>query len=162
MARIAPETYKPILQFRFKVIFSAITNVSFFAKSVDLPSAENNPVTVEYGNTYMKLKGKTRWNDITMTCYAYENITQEQLWNWLNNMHQEVFAGKDRWAEEYKKDIQIQLLSPREQVVGTWTLIGAFISTVNYGNMDWGSEEVVQPEVTIAYDWARYEPTQPI
>lgn len=157
MARISPETYKPLLQFRFRIIFSAIGDIGIYGKSATLPIVENNPITVEYGNTYMKVKGKTRWNDISFTCYAFEGLTFEQLWSYLSDLHQSVSLGTDFYADRYKKDIQIQLLSPDDQtIVGTWKLIGGFISTLNYGQLDWSSDEVVQPQVTISYDYAEF------
>lgn len=162
MARLSPETYHPLLAFRFKIIFSVIDGVQFFGKSITLPQAENNPVTIEYGNTYMKVKGKTRWNDVTMTCYAFESMTLEKLWEWLNTYHQDITNGKDFYADQYKKDIQIQLISPNEErVVGTWKLVGAFINLVNYGQLDFASEEIIQPEITISYDYALYEAGSP-
>ena len=99
----------------------------------------------------MKVKGKTRWNDVTMTCYAFESMTLEKLWEWLNTYHQDITNGKDFYADQYKKDIQSQLISPNEErVVGTWKLVGAFINLVNYGQLDFASEEIIQPEITIS------------
>lgn len=157
MARLSPETYKPQLGFRFRIVFSQLPNIQFYGKATSLPVVENNPLSVEYGNTYMKVKGKTRWNDITITCYEYERMTMDELWDYLTKLHQDVELGKDFYADEYKKDITIQLLSPKEQTVGTWRLIGAFIASLNPGQLDFSSEEVVQPELVIAYDYARYE-----
>ena len=157
MARIAPETYKPILGFRFGITFSKLPNVGFYGHSSTLPSVENNPQTIEYGNTYIKVKGKTRWNDITITCYAFENITMNEMWNYLNTAHQIIGDGKDKYADQYKGDIQLQLLSPQEEVVTTFKLVGAFIASTNFGQMGWPNEEIVQPELTIAYDYAMFE-----
>ena len=67
MARLSPQDIHPLLSFRFKVIFSILDNVQFYGKAITLPAAENNPLTIDYGNTYIKVKGKTRWNDVTMT-----------------------------------------------------------------------------------------------
>lgn len=157
MARLSPETYAPILQFRFQIIFSNLENIKIYGKAASLPNVQNNPITVEYGNTYLKVKGKTRWDDVEFTCYAYEGITYEELWDYLNKLHQEISTGKDRYGETYKKDIQILLMSPTTDVViGKWKLIGAFLSSLNFGELDWGSDEVVQPRITIAYDYAEY------
>lgn len=162
MARLSPQDIHPLLSFRFKVIFSILDNVQFYGKAITLPAAENNPLTIDYGNTYIKVKGKTRWNDVTMTCYAFEDMTHNELFDWLNGLHQKIDEGKDWYGDDYKKDITIQLLSPgADRVVGTWKLIGAFINTVNFGNMDFSSEEIIQPEVTISYDYAMYEPGTP-
>jgi len=161
MARMSPQDYHPILSFRFQVTFSVLEGIGFWGKSVTLPSATNNPITIEYGNTYVKVKGKTRWNDVTMTCYAFEGMTNEQLWKWLNELHQKVDEGKDYYADQYKRDVTINLMNPKnDATVGTWKLIGAFISDINFGSLDFASEEIVQPEITISYDYAIYEPKQ--
>ncbi len=159
---MSPNDYNPLLSFRFKVIFSTLEGLEFYGKSITLPEAENNPLTVEYGNTYIKLKGKTKWNDVTMTCYAFENVTHDRLWNWLNSIHQDITNGKDYYADQYKKDIIIQLLNPAgEVVIGSWKLINAFISRINFGAMDYTTEEIVQPEISISYDYALYESGTP-
>lgn len=157
MARLAPATYKPILQFRFRILFSQLPNIQFYGKATSLPEFENNVSVAEYGNTYLKTKGKTRWNDITISCYSYEQMTVDELWDYMNTLHQDVELGKDFYPDDYKKDITIEYLSPKEEVIGTWRLIGAFIAKVSNGQMDYAGEEIVQPEVTIAYDYARYE-----
>ena len=136
MARISPETYNPQLTFRFRIQFSQLADVSVYGKAIQLPTVDNSPITVEYGNTQMKVKGKTKWNDIQMTCYAYERMTMNQLWGYLNDLHQDVIQGTDEYGDTYKKDIQIQLLGPTDNVVGTWKLIGAFIGQINYGELD--------------------------
>lgn len=160
MARLAPATYKPQLSFRFRILFSQLPNVEFYGKATTLPKVENTIITAEYGNTYMRLKGKTRWNAITISCYAYEQMTIDELWDYLNNLHQEIETGKDFYADEYKKDITIQLLNPKEETIGTWRLIGAFLASIDHGQLDFAAEEIVQPEITIEYDYARYEKVQ--
>jgi len=159
LARLTPENNNPQLSFRFKVIFSELADIGIYAKAVQLPTVDNSPITVEYGNTQMKVKGKTKWNDITLTCYAFEKKTINQLWGYLNDLHQDVTLGTDEYPETYKKDIQLQLLSPSDVVVGTWKLIGAFMASVNFGEFDYAAEEVVQPQLVISYDYAMFEST---
>lgn len=156
MARLSPEGNNPQLSFRFKVVFSELKDIGIYAKGIQLPTVDNSPITVEYGNTQMKVKGKTKWNDITLTCYAYEKKTIDQLWAYLNTLHQKVEDGTDFYPDEYKKDIIIQLLSPSDIPVGTWKLIGAFMGNINFGEFDYAAEEVVQPQMTISYDYAMF------
>lgn len=156
MARLSPELHNPQVSFRFRIQFSLLPDVNIYGKAVTLPVVDHAPITMEYGNTQMKVKGKTKWNDITITCYAYERITIDQLWTYLNGYHQDVAQGSDEYGDTYKKDIQIQLLGPTDNVVGTWKLIGAFVATSDFGSFDWSTEEVVQPELTIAYDYATF------
>lgn len=156
MARLSPESHEPLVSFRFRIQFSQLQDIPIYGKAIQLPTVDNSPITLEYGNTQMKVKGKTKWNDIQITCYAYERMTMNQLWAYLNDLHQDVIQGRDEYGDTYKKDIQIQLMGPTDNVVGTWKLIGAFMSQINYGDLDWSTEEVVQPQITISYDYATF------
>jgi hypothetical protein len=160
MARLTPDNLNPQLSFRFKLVFSELGDIGVYGKAVQLPTVDNGTIVVDYGNTQLKVKGKTKWNDIDITCYAFEKITMEQLWNYLNKLHQQVDVGEDYYPDDYKKDIQIQLLSPYDLVVGTWKLIGAFVNTLNFGELDYSNEEIVQPRLTISYDYAIYTTSQ--
>jgi hypothetical protein len=42
---------------------------SFMIKKVDRPSFANNEIVLDHINVYRKVKGKTRWNDITLELY---------------------------------------------------------------------------------------------
>lgn len=156
MSRLSPEAFDPQLTFRFKIQFSSLQDIGFYGKSINLPAVDNGPIAIDYGNTQVKVKGKTKWNDIEMTCYAYEGMTINQLWDHLNNLHQDIRLGQDKYGDDYKKDIQIQLMSPADFPVATWTLIGAFIGQINFGDLDWSTEEVVQPRITLSYDYATF------
>lgn len=158
MPRIATyQAHKPTLQFRYKMTTSKLANVQIYGRSAQQPSYENAPVSVEHGNYYFKVKGKTRWNSVTLSCYQFEGITAKELWDYLNNDHQSVAGAEDKYADSYKHDMQLMLLGPDgSSVVGTWKLMGAFIENNAWGDLDWGTDDVVQCELTIAYDYAEF------
>lgn len=160
MARLDPAQYRPILSYHFQVMFSTLNEGEFvtYAKGLTLPSMTNNPIKVDYGNTYMHLKGKTFWNPITMTFYALSKpTTTNKLWDYINK-HQTIKDGKDAFKSDYIGDIQLALLNPDETQVGTWKLINAFISEISFGDMDWSNEEIVTPEITFVYDYPEWTP----
>ncbi len=39
----------------------------------------------------------------------------------------------------------------------TWTLVNSFISSVNYGDLDYSSDELVSIEIIVTYDYATTE-----
>ena len=39
----------------------------------------------------------------------------------------------------------------------TWTLVNSFIKSVNYGDLDYGSDELVSIEIVVSYDYATTE-----
>ncbi len=149
MARLSPENYDPLLSFRFKIQFSSLKDVTFYGKAINLPTIDNAAITFEYGNTQVKVKGKTKWNDVTLTMYAYEKMTMEQLWDYMNTLHQDIVKGEDKYADDYKKDIQIQLLSPSDLPIATWTLIGAFANSINFGDLDYDDDGIQRPHMIV-------------
>ena len=170
MARLSPADYRPILQYHFIVDFSGQSadsifgvgelelnqNTQNYARGSDLPSADNNPIMIEYGNTYMWVKGKTRWNNITMQFYSLsEPNVNSKLWEYLN-VHQQITGGEEQFKKDYVGELTIKLLNPDETPVGRWVLVNTFIASINFGNVNWGSEDVIQPEITFVYDFARW------
>lgn len=151
---VTPQSYHPSLQFRYKVTTSKLPGAEFYARSAQQPGFENAPVTLEHINYYFKVKGKTRWDDLTMTCYQYEGITAIQFWDYLQQ-HQQVPGAVDSRAPGYKHDMQIMVLAPDgSSPVFTWKLVGAFFSSVKWGDMDWGTDDAIQVQCTIAFDHA--------
>lgn len=151
---VIPDTHHPSLQFRYQVLSSKIPGSAIYARSAQQPGFDNAPVNVEHINGYFKVKGKTRWNDITLTCYNFEGITAKELWDYMNGSHQNVTSADDQYAPTYKHDMTINILDPHGTTpVATWSLKGAFFSSVSWGDMDWGTDDVIQAEVVISYDW---------
>jgi len=157
MPRLAqPDVFHPRLQFRYTWFTSHLPGISIYARSAQQPSFDNNPVTVDFMSSYYKLKGKTRWNDITLTCYQFEGITGRELYQYLNNDHFNVSDAVENFADEYKHKMQLFLLNPLGVPTGIWTLEGAFIANASWGSMDYGSDEVMECEITISYDYAEF------
>lgn len=154
MARLSPAAHKPILSFRFELQTTALPQANIYCKSAALPSIDNAPVIAEYGNTQLKVKGKTKWNDLQISCYYYEGITWTDFWAWLTK-HQMTDNGIDKYADEYKSDITIKLNKPSgDSSVHEVKLIGAFIASAELGSLDWTGEEIVEMNITLAYDYA--------
>lgn len=152
---VTPDVFHPSLQFRYMITTSKLPGAAFYARSAQQPGFEQNPVTLEYINSYFKVKGKTRWDDLTMTCYQYEGFTAPQFYSYLQQ-HQVTATATDSYAPVYKHDLQIMILNPMEIPVHTWKLIGAFYSSVKWGEMDWGTDDPIQVELTLAFDYVDF------
>ena len=152
---VVPEVFHPILQFRYTLFTSKLPGATIFARSSQQPGFENNPIKVDYGNGYFKVKGKTNWDDLQVSCYQFEGITVPQFWLYLQQ-HQITKFAKDLYGSIYKHNLSITTLNPMGIPVGTWRLHGAFYNSVKFGEMDWGGEDVAQVDLSIAYDYAEY------
>lgn len=157
MPRIASSTVlRPILEHRFMIHTSRLPGVQLYGKSVQLPTFDNAPVRLDHKGGYINVKGRTIWNDISITCYQFEGITMNSLWAYVNS-HQDVKSGDDKEIYQYKNDMQLWVLNPAQAPLGKWTLVDAFISSLSWGDMAWDGDAVTECTLNIVYDYAKYE-----
>lgn len=158
MRVLVPEAFHPQLQFRYTVYTSKLIGSSFYARSAQQPAFDNNPIKVDYQGGYFKVKGKTNWQDISIRCYQFEGITLPDFWKYVQQ-HQFTRPALDQYNVVYKHDLRLVLLNPTGLPIGTWKLIGAFYSSVNFGDLDWGSDsDVAEIDLSICYDYAEFVP----
>ena len=130
---------------------------SYIIKAAARPSLTNGEVVLDHINIDRKVKGKTRWNDVAITLYdPIVPSGAQAVMEWVR-LHHESLTGRDGYSTQYKKDITFHSLSPTGEKIEEWTLKGAFILDTNFGQMDWGTEEYVQIEMTLKYDYAVLE-----
>ena len=130
---------------------------SYIIKAAARPSLTNGEVVLDHINIDRKVKGKTRWNDVAITLYdPIVPSGAQAVMEWVR-LHHESVTGRDGYSTQYKKDITFHSLSPTGEKIEEWTLKGAFILDTNFGQMDWGTEESVQIEMTLKYDYAVLE-----
>lgn len=155
MPRLAsPFVLHPTLQFRYLVTWTKLPGVTLHARSATQPQINNNPIKVDYNMTSFYVKGKTDWDPITLQCYQFEGITRLELSLYLEKQHTSV--GIDGPYELGIGQMQIFILNPMSIPIGFWTLINPWIANYDFGQMDWGSEDVAQASLTIQYDHAKY------
>ena len=127
---------------------------SYIIKGVSAVTLNQGIVTLNHINVERKVKGKSVWQDVTMT--LFDPITPsgaQAVMEWVR-LHHESVTGRDGYSDFYKKDITFNTLGPVGDKVEEWTLKGAFISSATFGDMDWSTEDPVQIELTLKYDYA--------
>ena len=130
---------------------------TYIIKAAARPSLTNGEVILDHINVERKLKGKTRWQDISITLYdPIVPSGAQAVMEWVR-LHHESLTGRDGYSTQYKKDIRFNSLSPTGEIIEEWLLKGAFIADSNFGQMDWSTEESVQIELTLKYDYAVLE-----
>ncbi len=149
--------FEPAVAFRFALTSTKLGSSSkVLLKSAGLPKLEQGEVVIDYINTDFKVKGKSRWQDITVT--MYNPVDQETgataVHEWIK-LHHDSQSGEDGFAfSNYKEDMVLDVLDPKGGIAQQWTLYGAFITSVNWGDMDWAGEDANLIEMTIKYDYA--------
>jgi len=127
---------------------------SYLVKAAARPSMTNGAIVLDHINIDRKVKGKSRWNDVSIT--LYDPVTSEGaqlVMAWIRH-HHESLTGRDGYSTQYKQDLEFYALSAMGEKIENWTLKGAFISEATFSAMDWGTEEAATIELTLKYDFA--------
>lgn len=149
------KNFEPKLGNRFIMEINGIE--SYIIKTASRPTFTSEVVELDHINVKRKIKGKSTWDDVNITLYdPIVPSGAQQVMEWIRTSH-ESLTGRDGYAAFYKKDITFYLLGPVGDKIEQWTLKGAFITSANFGELDWASNDPVSIELTLAYDYAVLE-----
>ncbi len=147
--------FEPKLANRFIMEIDGIP--SFMVKTANRPKIESEVVELDHINLKRKIKGKSNWTDITITLYdPIVPSGAQSVMEWIRSSHESI-TGRDGYADFYKKNIDFYMLGPVGDKVEQWKLVGAWISSAEFGDVDWSSNDPVMITLTITYDYAILE-----
>ena len=145
-------SFEPQVQNRFIMYIAGIP--SYLVKKASAPGFEAGEVILDHINVYRKLKGKVRWNDITLSLYNPVTPSGAQaVMEWARLAHEEV-TGRDGYSDFYKKNITLNALGPVGDIVGEWIIQGAYVKSATFGEYDWSNDQALELTVTLAMDYA--------
>ncbi len=160
----------PKLKYRFRATFENFgvsTDVAELTKQVvDIkrPNVNFNPITIDVYNSKVYLQGKPEWQDITINLRddAAGNISRlvgEQIQKQFDFAEQSSAAS----GIDYKFLLRYEVLdggngANQPNVLETWELYGCMLSSVDYGDMAYSSNDPVQIALTVKFDNAVQTP----
>ena len=149
------KNFEPKLGNRFIMEINGIE--SYIIKTASRPTFTSEVVELDHINVKRKIKGKSTWDDVNITLYdPIVPSGAQQVMEWIRTSH-ESLTGRDGYNTFYKRDVTFYLLGPVGDKIEQWTLKGAFITSANFGELDWASNDPVSIELTLAYDYAILE-----
>ena len=179
--------FQPKRQFRFLVSFSKLKNLTFMAKTAEKPTYDMTAAEHNVLNHVFKFPGVVKWEDVSISFIdAVDPNTGSKFYNALRNSGYVLPTSPDALTHGVTKIgshaslglVKIQQLDgggvipldgvdPGDKVgalddvdiVDEWTLHNAFIKSVKFGDLDYGSEELIQIDVGLVYDYASYSGT---
>ncbi len=132
-------SFEPMLKHRFRMEIDGIP--TYMIKKVDKPQATSTEVEIPHINVSSFVKGKTKWSSET-TLELYNPISPSGtaiVMEWFR-MHHESVTGRDGYFDMYAKDVTVEVLGPVGDIVESWTYKGAWIKSMEFGDLDWGTE----------------------
>tara|TARA_R110002012_G_scaffold113194_5_gene259183 strand:+ start:2277 stop:2753 length:477 start_codon:yes stop_codon:yes gene_type:complete len=147
----------PARKYRFKV--GTAKNINWwYANSVSLPSFEINTNEYQLINQKFKYPGVPTWNDVTISIVDVADSVKEI--KKLLKQYKFDFLQVEGIQKEFNNqgnDFVIEQMKSDGKALRTWTLVNSFIKSVNYGDLDYGSDELVSIEIVVSYDYATTE-----
>jgi hypothetical protein len=161
----------PKMKYRFRAIFE---NFGISTDKVELtkqvsdisrPNLNFNPFSIDVYNSKVNLVGKPTWEPVSVNLRddAGGNVSKligEQVQKQFDFAEQSSASS----GIDYKFVLKFEMLdggngANAATVLETWELYGAFITTVNYGEMNYGTSEAAMISLSITYDNAVQTPT---
>jgi hypothetical protein len=144
----------------------------YLAKSVTKPSYTVGKTEHKFlGNTYYYPTSVT-WNEVTATIVnsvspdgnALLYSALEQMGYLRPDIQEDVFLNNLPPSTPNKVAalaalgvVQFDELSGEGGTLGTWELNNAFITNVTFGDLDYATEDLLDINIQLSYDWATYD-----
>jgi len=148
--------FEPKTKNRFAMYIGEIP--AYFVKTANRPQITFEEIELNHINVKRYLKGKATWEPLEVSLYdPIVPSGAQAVMEWVR-LHHESVSGRDGYSDFYKKEITFQLLGPVGDVVEEWKLIGAFIQTANFNDLDFANgTDVADISLTLRYDYAILE-----
>ena len=156
----------PKLKYRFRATFdgfgvskdNAIIELTKQVVDIKRPSVNFNPITLDVYNSKVYLQGKPEWQETTINLRddAGGNVAKlvgEQIQKQFDFAEQSSAAS----GIDYKFLLRYEVLDGGNgqntpTVLETWEMYGCMISQVDYGDMNYGTNDAVQIALTLRFD----------
>lgn len=143
--------FEPKMQNRFIMSIDGIP--SYMIRASGRPQLQQDAKPLPHINLERYVKGKTRWQPINLTLYdPIVPSGAQAIMEWVRLGHESV-TGRNGYMDFYKKDIVINVLGPVGDKVEEWIAKGAFLTAVNFGEMDWGNDDPLLIQCTLQADY---------
>jgi hypothetical protein len=163
----------PKLKYRFRVTFlnfgpqsaTPVTELTKQVISFTRPNLTFEEIALPIYNSTLKLAGRHSWADCTCSLRddaggSITTLVGQQLQKQMDFLEMSSAAS----GIDYKFTTKVEILDGGNgatalRVLETFELYGCYLKGANYGDLNYGTNEAVTVEMTIAYDNANQTPT---
>jgi len=154
----------PKLKYRFRASFinfgvsKTTTELTKQVQDIKRPNVNFNPITIDVYNSKIYLQGKPEWQATTINLRddatgAVSKLVGEQIQKQFDFLEQSSAPS----GIDYKFTLQYDILDggngqTTPNILEQWELEGCFLSSVDYGEMSYGSSDPVLITCEIKFD----------
>jgi len=167
---------EPKRQYKFILNISGIP--AYVIKTVDRPSPTIGEVTHDFLIHQFKYPGKITWGDISVTMAdPIDPDMSRKLLSLIKNagyVYPGDFSPSPSDPNYYRKSlgkanmidqigqVTIDTMNTEGETIETWKLNNVWVKSVSYAQATYGSEELIELQMALSYDWAELESFTPI
>jgi len=154
----------PKLKYRFRANFisfgtsNGTTELTKQVMDIKRPSVNFNPITLDVYNSKIYLQGKPEWQETTINLRddatgAVSTLVGQQVQKQFDFLEQASASA----GVNYKFQLTFDMLdggngTTQPNILESWELDGCFLSQVDYGDMNYNSNDPVTIALTIKFD----------
>lgn len=148
-----PVPFEPKRVNRFIVRFPSSMGINeWYVTSSKRPSSKINPVEIPFLNTSTFVAGRFNWEELPVVFKDPIGPSASQaLMEWFR-LHAESVTGRMGYAAGYKKDIELEMLDPTGVVIEKWVLQGTFITSLDFGDLDYSRDDIANITCSLRMD----------
>ena len=158
----------PKRSFRWLITFGSSDNFiqSWYAKSAQKPKYELSKTEHQFLNHTFYYPGRVTWSELTVTLVdpagandsslaLVEALQASGYYLPINQQNASQTITKAGAVQAAGNQIFLEQLGRNDaDVVEKWTLVNPWIKNVDFGDLDYSNEEMVQIQLTLVYDYA--------
>jgi hypothetical protein len=154
----------PKLKYRFRASFinfgvsTPTTELTKQVQDIKRPNVNFNPITIDVYNSKVFLQGKPEWQETTITLRddstgAVSKLVGEQVQKQYDFLEQASAPS----GIDYKFQLLFEMLdggngATTVNILEAWELDGCFLSSVDWGEMNYGTNDQVTIALNIKFD----------
>ena len=150
-----PLNYEPLRKNRWLLRFPADLGIQeWWCKSANRPKINQEAKAIEFLNTETYVVGRYKWESIQVVLRDPIGPSASQaIMEWVR-LHSESVTGRQGYAAGYKRDVELEMLDPTGVVVSKWVLKNAFITSADFGGLDYSQDDLAEITITLQFDYA--------
>lgn len=150
-----PLNYEPLRKNRWLMRFPSDLGIQeWWLSSAQRPHLQQEGIEIPFLNTSTYVVGRYKWQAITVTLNDPIGPSASQaVMEWVR-LHSESVTGRQGYAAGYKRDIELEMLDPTGVVVSKWILKNTFITDVNFGDLQYNSNDLAAIQMQLQFDYA--------
>jgi hypothetical protein len=150
-----PLKFEPLRKNRWVVRFPSDLGISeWMLKSAARPKINQNEKEIQFLNTSTWVVGRYTWDAINLTFRdPIAPSASQALMEWIR-LASESVTGRQGYAAGYKRDLELEMLDPAGVCMQKWVMKNSFITSCDFGSLDYADDELADITATVRMDYA--------